>query len=493
MTMRARKYWRDALGRAWWRGAAWAVLGGALALCSCVGTRPSEFAPPLELPSSFSDSGDSAPSARWWEEFGDEDLETLVERALDDNLDLRAAVDRLAQALATARQQGAALWPSLDGSASASRTARRTEIPPQGGDTEYSSQFRVGLNAGYVVDVWGKMRAARSSAHFAASASAYDAEATRIALAAQVTGTWYRFVETRLQLDVLARQVASNENSLELVEMRFRKGQVPATDVLRQRQLVESVRADRATVEGTLASLEHQLATLTGRAPGTIQLPADVELPAVPPLPRTGTPARWLRRRPDVQAAHMRVLSRDRSVAVALAERYPALSLTGTAESAVPSLSELLDQWAVSVAGTLSAPIFAGGRRDAEVARTRGALSESVHQYGQAVLNGLREVEDALSRETAQQRTITGLERQLDLAEETLGQLQTKYRNGTVSFIEVLSAQQSFQQLQRRLLTARRILIERRIDLYAALGGAFSGTPTEAPGLHPLRQGVQKP
>lgn len=453
------------------------LLAGLLPLLtSCVGSRGGEsLRPAMEVPESFSDSGDAELPGRWWEEFGDAELDALMGSALTENLSLAAAWERLEQARAVARKQGASVWPSVDADASGSRSLRRTEtVAGTGMETEDRNQFQLGMTVNYVVDVWGKVRAERDSARLAAEASEQDARATELALSAQVAGTWYRLCEQYGQMDVLADQVASSEKTLDLVEMRFRKGQVSATDVLRQRQLLESVRTERAGVESAIASLRHQLAVLTGRVPARADIPRRAELPELPPQPKTGTPARWIQRRPDIQSAHLRVLSLDRSVAVALADRYPSLTLRGTAESSVPTLSELLDQWAASLAGNVAAPIFAGGRRKAEVDRAQAALAEAVKQYGQAILEGMREVEDALSAESEQVRTIAGLERQLKLAEQTLEQLRSKYRNGAVAFIEVLDAEQSLQSLQRKLLTARRTLIERRIDLHAALGGQLN-------------------
>ncbi|MFW5802426.1 MAG: efflux transporter outer membrane subunit [Verrucomicrobiota bacterium] len=451
------------------------LFAAALLLClsSCVGGRGNvSQSSRVELGESFSESGDAEVPAYWWEEFDDGELDLLMERALSENLELRAAWKRLDEARAVASREGSGLWPSADASGSAARSVRRSE-PVTGGEieTRSSNQFQVGLTVSYVVDIWGKIRAGRDSARLAAEASAQDVRATELALSAQVAGAWYRLCEQYGQLELLAEQVESSEKTLELVEMRFRKGQVSATDVLRQRELLESVRTERAGVESAAASLRHQLAVLTGQVPAQVDLPRRAKLPGLPRRPDTGSPRRWVQHRPDIQSAYHRLLSLDRSVAVALADRYPAFRLNAEGESAVPTLSDLLEQWAVSLGGSVAAPIFSGGRREAEVDRARAALAEAVEQYGQAILEGVREVEDALSAESAQKRTIAGLERQLELAGRTLEQLRERYRNGTVAFIEVLEAEQSVQSLQRRLLEARRNLIERRIDLYAALGG----------------------
>ena len=166
-------------------------------------------------------------------------------------------------------------------------------------------------------------------------------------------------------------------------------------------------------------------------------------------------------------------------MAVALADRFPSLTLSASAESGVPTVSDLLDEWVASLVGSVAAPVFAGGRRRAEIDRTRAALSESLHNYAQTLLDALKEVEDALAAEQAQRVALESIERQEELAGQTLRQMRGRYRNGAVSFVEVLAAEQSHQRLQRNRLAARRALIARRIDLVAALGRGWDRLPNE--------------
>ena len=446
---------------------------------SCAHRRPEVPSSPVALPEAFSRSGEAATELRWWEAFEDESLNHLMDAALDRNLSLKAAAQRLSQARAVARRQGAALAPSVDASASASRTAQRPNPTPGESGTAYANRFSVGLRISYLVDVWGKLRAARDAAEFAARASEADVRATALALTARVANTWYSLVEQRWQLEVLEQQAESSGRTLALVQMRYRNGSVPATDILQQRQQVESLRSERAGVKSAIASLSHQLAVLIGRVPKDAELPAGRGFAELPAFPETPPPASWVRQRPDLLAAHLRVRAQDREVAVALADRFPSLTLSASAESGVPTVSDLLDEWVASLVGSVAAPVFAGGRRRAEIDRTRAALSESLHNYAQTLLDALKEVEDALAAEQAQRVALESIERQEELAGQTLRQMRGRYRNGAVSFVEVLAAEQSHQRLQRNRLAARRALIARRIDLVAALGRGWDRLPNE--------------
>ena len=474
-------------------------------VCSCT-TGPRKVENPAPLPDEFSRSGQEQVPGKWWTALDDPHLSGLVDEALEENFDLKTAWDRLDQARAVARRQGAALWPQLDGSASASRTAReQTGATFQGGlqggqgaaatfeqteERTYRDEFSLGLTANYEVDLWGRVRASADAARFSARASAQDVRAAALSLSAQVATTWYRLVSQRAQLALLDSQISTNQQYLDLVELRFQKGSVSATDVLQQRKLLESTRTEKARARRELKTLRHQLAVLLGRAPGEVELPASKSLPDLPGLPDTGVPARFVRRRPDIRSAYLRVKSSDRNVAAAIADRYPRFTISGNFQTTALEPSALLEEWLASVAGQMTAPILDGGRREAEVDRTRAALSESLHNYGQTVLTAVREVEDALSNEQQQRAALEGVRRELRLSDRTVDQLMQKYRNGTVEFLRVLDELRTHQQLQRNLISARFALIQDRVDLYRALGGTWNlDRPADAAGPQPADSG----
>ncbi|MEF8788218.1 MAG: efflux transporter outer membrane subunit [Planctomycetota bacterium] len=422
---------------------------------------------------------------KWWRALEDRKLEKLVNDALDDNFNLKTAWDRLDQARAVARKQRASLWPQLDGSGSGSRTVQESEgasfitqstIPQAGGGAErtYSDEFTLGLSARYEVDLWGRVQAASDAAELSARASAQDVRAAALSLSGQVANTWYRLVTQRAQLELLKDQVETNRRYLRLVRLRFNKGNVSATDVLQQRKLLDSTRTDRARARAELETLEHQLAVLLGKPPGNTDVPGEAELPDLPPLPDTGVPARWLRRRPDLRSAYLRVRSADRQVAAAIADQYPRVSISANYQTTAAEPSELLQEWFASLAGNMTAPILDGGRREAEVDRTRAAAAEALHNYGQTLLTGIRDVEDALSSERQQRDVLKRLRKQLRLSDRTVEQLLRKYRNGTVDFLRVLDELRTHQQLQRSVLSARYQLVQDRINLYRALGGTWN-------------------
>ncbi len=451
---------------------AWLAVGFCFLFVVSCARRPLHVEPPLSLPAAFSGTGASALHEQWWTAFEDPQLDALVARALEDNFTLRTAWDRLDQAQATAKKSGAGLWPSLDGSAGVSRTVSKVG----GFDRMYSTDYVLGLAARYEVDLWGRVRAERDSAGLNTAAAWEDLHAAAITLTAEVARTWYQVIEQRGQLNILDEQLETNGKYLDLITLKFRRGQVSATDVLQQRQLVESTKGERVIVQSNLKVLEHQLAILLGVPPDALDVHPGSELPALPPMPDAGLPAEWIRRRPDIRAAEARIQAADRRVAAAVAARFPALRLTADADTSAEEIRDLFDNWLASIAANLTAPLFDAGERRAEVERTRAALSEQLNSYGQLVLQSVKEVEDALVRETRQSEYVASLGEQLKLSRQSTEQTLENYTKGTMDFTRYLTTLLSHQRLQRTYLQARRELVLHRIGLYRALAGSWSLT-----------------
>jgi len=257
-------------------------------------------------------------------------------------------------------------------------------------------------------------------------------------------------------------------DTLDLVSRRVHAGLAASDDEVRQQQAVEALRGDQSLALANLAVLEHQLAVLVGAPPTTSVAPAGIALAALPGLPATGVPAELLQRRPDVLAAFARVEAADRDVAAAIADRYPRLSL-----SARSGLDAPFTGWLTSLVASLTAPLFDGGHRAAEVDRARAAAAQAVLAYQATLLTAAQEVEDALVREARQQENLASLDKQLALSAQALDAAQHRYGAGLADYLDVLDAQDSLQSLERSRLKAQATLLENRIALYRALAGEW--------------------
>lgn len=428
---------------------------------------------PVEIPAFFSTAGAAPLPQKWWEAFADPDLNRLVEDSLAGNLTLQVAWERLRQAETVARQAGAALRPTLSGDGSAAVGRARTN-----GETQSGRDFSLGLLARYEVDLWGRVRSVREAAALNAQASAEDLHTAALSLAAQVAATWYTLVEQTGRLELLDLQIATNLSVLELVTLRFRTGQTGIADVLQQRQLIEANRGERTLVQAQAELLAQQLAVLSGHPPGAWRPLRRSTLADLPPLPATNLPAELLHRRPDLRSAWLRVRAADQTVAAAVADRFPRLSLTARADTSSERASDLFSNWLTSLAANLALPLIDGGTRRLEVQRTASVAAESLYAWGQRVLDALAEVENALTQEEGQRRNLASLERQLDLATQVAGRVRDRYLAGNVDYQRVLDTQLSQQQLQRALLGAQAELLRMRIDLCRALAGGWEMTRT---------------
>jgi len=436
-----------------------------IAGCSTVPVRNPAAVP---LPADFSDGGDVILPDHWWESFGDPVLDGLVERALAQNFSLQSVWARLDQAAAVERIARAELYPSLDIEGGAARSWSHNDR----GTT--ANIFSMGAMAGYELDLWGRIDSRSQAATLDRQAGEAELAAAAISLSAEVAGTWYQLVEQYGQQALVSSQLDTNTRVLELITLRFRRGKVGATDVLQQRQLVESNRGELANIESLIGVLVHRLAILLGTAPDSrVTAPQD-ELINLPPLPVTGIPAELVQRRPDLRQGFYNLQAADQRTAAAIADRFPRISLLGSSDSVADDVDDLFNNWLTNLTGNLVAPVIDGGRRRAEVDRNRALTEQSLSDYRQQLIDALGEVEDALLREQQQRALIDSLDKQQVLSKQVIGRVRDSYLYGAVDYLRVLDVLLTDQNLERTRLTAQRDLIDNRIALCRALAGGWT-------------------
>lgn len=445
------------------------------AFISC-GNVPKKRAAPVAIPAIFSQSGAGRAPEKWWTALNDPLLNELIKSALAGNLNLQSVWDRLDQSRAIAVKSGAEELPGIDATAGASRSLNIAD----GGGRTYASRFSLGVAADYELDLWGRLSSVTDAAKADLLASSENLYASAISLSAEVATVWYKLVENRGQLKLLDKQIKNHEDYLEIVTVRFRQGSVPSTDVLQQRQSLESTRESKIKVETAIKILENQLTVLLGKAPGTLTIPKTDELPTLPPLPEAGLPAELIQKRPDIKSAYLSVESADHKLATAIANRFPRISFSANIETSDADISNIFKNWLGTIAGNLLMPLFDAGSRAAESSRAKSARSESLNKYGQVILNSLKEVEDSLIQESQQKKRLDSLEKQFELSIKSVMLTRESYMHGVMDFLRLLNTLLNHHALQRTQLTAQRELIEYRINLYRALGGSFEMNRAES-------------
>lgn len=405
---------------------------------------------------------------QWWQNFNSPELNALIDEALTNSPTIQQSWAKLAQANAVATKAGADRLPTLgyEGKAGATWTEN-------GGSTAVES-YKAGLNTSYEVDLWGRVKSTSEAAALDREASREQLNTAAITLTSRVALSWTGLLAQRLQTEIIKLQLKSNETSLELIELRFRKSQSTALDVFQQRQTVAGTESLIPRAERTEEILRNELAVLMGRADFKALHIEQEKLPKIGPLPSIGIPAAILANRPDVRAAGLKLYAADWQVSAARADRLPALRLTGTLDYTSSDIGDLFDNWSANLAASLTGPIFDAGKRKAEVARQRAIAEERIGAYRETVLDAIKEVEDALISEQKQREYIEKLDKRLTAARHSHEEAVNRYRSGLIEYTTVLIQLSTLQNLERDRIAAQYTLLQYRINLYRALGGSWT-------------------
>jgi len=449
------------------------VLGCLFVLVGCNLHKPTLVSLPVELPEHYlqqaAGTGEAIPRDRWWLAFEDTGLNLLMDELFAQNLQIEAGFARLEQARATLTTVRSAQFPSLNLQAEQGRS-----MQPSFAGSYIGNNQRLAAVASFELDLWGKLAARSKAAVNSEEASYLDLQTLYLSLSSQLADLYYLAVEQRAQLALVDETIASFADTVARVESRYRQGVAPALDLYQTRQNLSAAQASRKTFEANLAGAEHAISILLGHYPQTGQLGDENLLPEKVVFFPAGLPSELIARRPDLQASLRRIEAADAGVAAAIADRFPSISLTGSAGTSRQDFSTGLikgDFW--SLLGSLSAPVFDAGRRKAEVERNRALVREAVAGYQQQVLNAFREVEDALANNRTTEERIARLVETEVSTRASLRLALQRYLYGLTDYLPVLTSQRVQFDTRSRLLAARRQLISDRISLGRAVGGSW--------------------
>jgi len=438
----------------------------------------------VPVPSAWTTPADAGPAQPvWWRAFGDPALEAVVAEALAGNRDLRAAAARVDAAAALARVSGADQWPAIGASASASRRKQNfIGLPIPGAEDRVLSTevttFGLSIDTSWEADLWGRVRSGVSASMADAQAAAFDAGGARLSIAARTATAWFALTEAGQQLRLAEDTVKSYRTTSEQVRERYERGLRPPGDLrltLSNLHAAEALLAQRQEQYGRAL---RQLELLLGRYPAGAFQPPDV-LPSLPGDVPAGLPADLLARRPDLQAAERRLAAADARLASDRKALYPNLSLTGSTGIATNALRKLLDGdfsvW--SLAGSLTQPIFQGGRLRARVDAANAQTREALELYASQALTAFSEVEIALDAQGHLRERADRLTEAAAQAAAARGLAEQRYASGLETILSVLEAQRRHLESESQLLTVRRLQLDTRVDLHLALGGDFETAP----------------
>lgn len=465
------------------------VFTGSFALLTGCSVGPDYVPPTVPQPVSYKEAGtwkkaeprDDISRGNWYTVFHDPELNKLELEAQISSQTLRAAIARVSESRALARQSEANFFPSINFAASGSR--QRTspndgQIDAQAGPLAqpytFNSATVVPFDLSYEVDIWGQVRRAFEAAGDTAQASLADYETVLLGLRADVATDYFAIRTADAQIDVQNRTIKSYQDNLNLTNSRFQGGISTQLDVEQAEATLASAQSQLATLRAQRAQLEHAEAILLGRPPEGFSIPfrpLDTRLPSIP----VGLPSDLLERRPDVAAAERRVAAQNAQIGVAIAAYFPVLNLTGQTGFDSGDLG-LLFNWESriwSYGPNIQFPIFEGGRISANVKQQRASYEENVANYRQQVLVAFQDVENSLSslhyladQQEAQDRAFTAYKKALDLT-------NSRYTTGLVSYFDVIQAQGLELSAEQLDVQIRGNRIASTVQLIKALGGGW--------------------
>ena len=450
------------------------LIGLALPGCTVLG--PDYQRPAVNLPETFAEANPvqrpGAVAPDWWTLFGDPILNDLMHRALAGNLDLQTAVARVEEAEAALRETSAALLPSVDLDAGASRirSSTQTGMPMP----KYRSSHSLSLSTAFELDVWGRLRRAREAAGAQALASRHALDAVRLSLAGMVANTYLTLRALDAELSVGRDTLASREASLRIVATRVEAG---LASVLDQRQAEGAVAASRAQIASLRlqrAQTEHQLALLTG-LPGFKLAPGGLDHLPLPPVPPAGLPATLLDARPDLRQAEQLLVASNAQIGVAKAALYPTLSLTGALGAESQDLANLFSGGARTwnLGAGLLLPLFDAGANQARVDQASARQQQALTQYQKTVQTAFKEVNDALVALREQAEAEAAQQARVNAETQALSLAQARYEAGYSGYLEVLDSQRTLYIARLAHVATRQARLAAAVDLFKALGGGW--------------------
>jgi NodT family efflux transporter outer membrane factor (OMF) lipoprotein len=453
---------------------------GILILVAGCSVGPNYHAPKLASPAEWETGTNTAPAiVEWWKTFNDPELNTLVERAVRANHDLRIAEGRLREARAL---RSGAIWdfgPTIIGNASYmdQLRARNAQTFSASNQVFHTYLYDAHFDASWEIDIFGGKRRALESANAQFAAVEEDRRDVLVSVLAEVARNYVEVRGSQQRFAIANKNIKAQSEAVEIAKARFNAGLTSELDVKQAESLLATTQAQLPSFDTAVKQGIHRLSVLLGQQPSALQseLTQDAPIPATPPNVPVGLPSDLLRRRPDVRRAERQLASSNADIGVQTAELFPKFSLIGTGGFQSLSVSD----WFVpqgkywSAGPTVTWRFLDFGRIHAQVKAANARQQQSLAAYEKAVLISFEDVENALvayANEQVRHRALMDAaaanRRALELANEL-------YTKGLGDFLNVLDAERSLYQAEDQLVDSERAVTSNLVALYKALGGGW--------------------
>ena len=417
---------------------------------------------------------------KWWEIFGDPQLNALEEELTVSNQDLKVSEARFRQARAMIRFNRSAEFPTISTSPSIASVRESANQPyfPASQANNGTGSFTLPFDLSYEVDLWGRVRRTVSASREEAQASAADLQTANLSLHAELAVDYFELRSADTQEQLLDDTVKAYTDALQLTQNRFEGGAAPKSDVAQAQTQLDGARVEDTDITVTRAQYEHAIATLIGKPPAEFSIAPASQTPLRLPVVPVGLPATLLERRPDIAAGERRVAEANDQIGIARAAFFPSLVLSATGGFSGSSITNWFNwpsrMWAVGP--QMSQTLFDAGRRRAVSESATANYDGTVASYRQTTLSAFQEVEDNLAAlriletEAQQQQQATAS------ASESLQLFTNRYVGGVDNYLQVITAQTALLTNQRNDIDIQRRRMDASVLLVKAIGGGWDAS-----------------
>jgi len=439
--------------------------------------RPTVSTPPTfrgaDDASVVSDAQNSVADQQWSEVFREPELQALIRTALANNYDIRIAARRVLEQQAQVQITRSQEFPQITGGG----TGVGATLPSNLG-VNIASPLAFGsfnLGAAWNPDFWGLYRKQTEAARAQLLAQTWAQRAVRLTLIQQVVATYIDLRATDRKLEITKQTLKVRQDSLELTEKLERGGSTPLSDVREAEQLLYTASSQVPQLEQQIQEDENALKLLLGADPGPVaHTAAEVLAPPPQDLP-TGLPSQLLERRPDIQQAEQTLVAANAQIGIARAQFFPQLSITTSAGVGGNEFSNLFDVSGKTIygIGSLTQPIFEGGKLRGQLKLSRETKEEMVLNYQKTIATAFRDVSNALIAHNKQRVYREEQEKLVAAAQDATRLARLRYQGGATGYLEVLTTDSSLYSAELNLVNAQQGEAVTVVQLYSALGGGW--------------------
>ncbi len=419
---------------------------------------------------------------RWWSTFHNAELERRVQAAFAHSPTIASAQAALRQAEENAKAAGGALFPSADLNAGVTRQKQSQTQAGAQGNTGPFNVYNAGVSVGYVFDIFGGVRRGIEAQRAQADFQRAQLDATYLALAANVVTASLQEASLREQVKATEQIAASLRQELDIAEKQQAIGAKSLSDTLAVRSQLAATEATLPPLRKQLAATQNQLATYLGVTPAQLQLqPVTLEQVTLPADIPVSLPSALVAQRPDIRAASALLHAATAQVGVATANMLPQITLSASAGSAALKGGDLFSAgtgaWSIGLG--LLQPLFHGGELLHKKRAARAGMDEALADWQQTVLTAFQNVADSLQALEYDAQLLKSQNTAERDADKLLELTRAQYRVGAVNYLNLLNAEQQYQQARIALIQARTARLADTAALYAALGGGWNGADSK--------------